>query len=314
MIFKPWWGIGSLAGKQKDDRQESMFGELSAPKARILRFSAEIADTRPEKIAFQHSILCQVGLPRTPTAEKRFERSSGLASILVEAGSLWNGEAWIEQPVPSGPKPRLALVHISSEAIRTGSPTIDVGRSTHEFMKKLGLDTNGRSYASFRAQLAALSACRMTLGWGRDTIDAKPIKRFRAWAAHEDALTDLEPGVVVLSQEFFDSLREHAVPLDPRAIAALQKSSLALDIYTWLAHRLHRIDRISGERVSWSVLQRQFGQEFACPKNFRRKVIESLGAVRAVYPEARVEEVRGALILLPSSPPVPRTLIAVRKV
>jgi hypothetical protein len=293
--------------------QRDFFGSLT-PKARIVQFSAEIAGSRPDKVAFQHSILCQVGLPRSPTNATRFERSSGSASILVESGSLWNGQGWVQQPLPCGAKPRLALVHIASEAIRTQSATIDVGRSTHEFMKRLGIDTNGRSYASFRQQLAALSACRMTLGFERETVDSKPIERFRAWSSPDAGLErelDIEPGVIVLSHQFFDSLREHAVPLDPRAVTALQKSSLALDIYTWLAHRLHRVDRHAGERVSWNSLRTQFGQEYGTDKNFRRKLTESLRAVRAVYPEARVDEVQGALVLLPSPPPVAKTLVAV---
>ncbi len=296
--------------------QGDLLKPLALPRARIVQFSAEIATARPEKVAFQHSILCQVGLPRSPTDALRFERSNGSASILVEAGSLWNDESWVQQSLPFGAKPRLALVHIASEAVRTQSATIDVGRSTHDFMKRLGIDTNGRSYTSFRQQLAALSACRMTLGFNRETVDSKPIERFRAWSNPDAGLErelDLEPGVIVLSHQFFDSLREHAVPLDPRAVAALQKSSLALDIYTWLAHRLHRVERISGERVSWQSLRGQFGQEYGTDKNFRRKLTESLRAVRAVYPEARIEEVQGALMLLPSSPPVPKTTISLAR-
>lgn len=153
----------------------------------------------------------------------------------------------------------------------------------------------------------------MTLGFNRETIDAKPIERFSAWSnpnAGKEGELDLEPGVIVLSHQFFDSLREHAVPLDPRAVTALQKSSLALDLYTWLAHRLHRIDRLSGERVTWVSLRGQFGQEYGTDKNFRRKLTESLRAVRAVYTEARIDEVEGALVLLPSPPPVPKTMIA----
>ncbi len=39
-----------------------------------------------------------------------------------------------------------------------------------------------------------------------------------------------------LSREYFETLVEHAVPLDYRALAALGHSALALDVYTWLAH------------------------------------------------------------------------------
>jgi hypothetical protein len=38
-------------------------------------------------------------------------------------------------------------------------------------------------------------------------------------------------------------------------IAALSHSALALDIYAWLAQRLHRIPPGKPQRVSWEALQ-----------------------------------------------------------
>jgi hypothetical protein len=160
--------------------------------------------------------------------------------------------------------------------------------------------------------MRALSACRMTLGYGNNTIDAKPIERFSTWM-NPDGGTEINPGIIELTSKFYDSLREQAVPLDPRALAALQKSALALDLYTWLSHRLHRVSRITGDRVSWRNLREQFGQEYTAQKSFKRNVIASLRAVRAVYPDARIEEVCGGFILLPSRPPVPKTVLQVRQ-
>ncbi len=156
---------------------------LTVQKRKVIDAAGEIATKRPDQVAFQHAILCQVGLPRARLAERTFERTSGSASILVEAGKLWDARSgtWIEEALPYGSKPRLALVHIISEAVRTRSRSVDVGRSLYDFMKTLEIDTNGRSYAAFRQQLSALSACRITLGFGADTIDSKPIERFRAW-------------------------------------------------------------------------------------------------------------------------------------
>ncbi len=284
---------------------------LTAKQGRVIELAAEIAETAADNPFFQHAILCQVGLPRDRQATRRFERTSGNASIVVQAGELWDGQGWVEQPLPFGTKPRLALVRLATDAVRTRSRQIDIGRSTHDFMRMLGIDPNGRNYSSFRQQIAALAACSITLGFGDTTVQTRPVEKFSAWRAADSrpgTPSDLEPGVVELSSSFFESLCSHAVPLDPRAIAALQNSSLQLDLYTWLAHRLYRITRLTGERVSWKALQEQFGQEFSNPWNFKRKALEALKVVRAVYPEARLEEVSGALILLPSPPPVRRVL------
>jgi hypothetical protein len=277
---------------------------ISRETARILRFAADIVESPPDQPDFLHTVLCQVGLPRRATVELKFERRNGIASLLVEAGSLYSGQKWLQQPLPYGPKPRLALVHISTEAVRTKSRVVDSGRSLHDFMRRLGIGTNGREYRNFRQQMRALSACRMTLGYGNTTVDAKPIEKFSTWNALEDA-HNLDEGVIELTTNFYDSLVDSAVPLDPRALACLQGSSLALDIYTWLSHRLHRVSRMTGDRVTWSNLVDQFGQEYSEIKDFKKTFQKALVQVRAVYPDARLDEVRGGYILLPSKPPVP---------
>jgi len=258
-----------------------------------------------------HSVLCQVGLPRRRVAGHTFERMNGNVSLLVEAGKLWNGKEWQPQPLPYGTRPRLALVHVSSEAVRTKSPTVEVGHSAREFLLRLGIGTGGEEYANFNRQLRALAACRMSLGVGLETLDTKPIKRFAAWASQSDKQRALWPGVIELTGEFYESLAEYAVPLDPRALAALKHSALALDVYSWLSHRLHRVRGPNGAKLSWANLREQFGQEYRDPKDFKRELTKVLGAVLAVYPDARIEKVAGGLTLLPSKPPVPKTSVQI---
>ena len=63
------------------------------------------------------------------------------------------------------------------------------------------------------------------------TINTEPFEKFDAWLQREDTgQMTLWPGVIELSQKFYDTLREHAVPLDPEALKALKHSALALDI------------------------------------------------------------------------------------
>jgi len=279
--------------------------------ARLIRLGSEIAAEPPSRPDFLHSVLCQVGLPRRRVVGNTFERLNGNVSLLVEAGKLWNGKEWQPQPLPYGTRPRLALVHVSSEAVRTRSPTVEVGHSAREFLLRLGIGTGGEEYANFNRQLRALAACRMSLGVGLETLDTKPIKRFAAWASQNEKQRALWPGVIELTGEFYESLAEYAVPLDPRALAALKHSALALDVYSWLSHRLHRVRGPSGAKLSWANLREQFGQEYREPKDFKREMTKALGAVMAVYPDARIERVPGGLTLLPSKPPVPKTMIQI---
>jgi len=160
-------------------------------------------------------------------------------------------------------------VHVSSEAVRSKSAVVELGGSVREILIRLGVDTGVREYATFARQMRALSACRMSLGFGTETIDAKPIERFNAWT-DDDGKRELDsPGVIELTPKFLASLTEFAVPLDSRALAALKQSALALEVYTWLAHRLLRVKRVTGERVTWKNLRNQFGQDYADPKKLQ---------------------------------------------
>ena len=203
-------------------------------------------------------------------------------------------------------------MNLTTKAVVTGDRFIDVGRSTREFMQRVGLDAQGSEYRALRKQVASLSACRVQIGMRRGdrvvNLNTQPIHRFDAWITRNENQEALWPGIVELSQEFFDSVCEFAVPLDERAIAALRGSALALDTYAWLAHRLCRIKEPKSY-VPWQSLKWQFGQEYRAMKNFRQEFREVLKHVRLQYRDARVEEVHDGLILRSSPPPVPKTSV-----
>lgn len=286
---------------------------LTPVKRRIVEAAVKIRGDEPiDQLSFLHSILCTVGMPRKAIDERRFDRVNGAAMLRIEAGALYNGRELIDQPLPYGVKPRLIMVHVSSEAVRQNRRDIEIGRSAHQFLERLDLDTNSRSYAMTKKQIMALAACRMTLGFMAGgvarTINTEPFEKFDAWLQREDTgQMTMWPGVIELSQKFYDTLREHAVPLDPEALKALKHSALALDIYSWLAHRLCRLQRPT--RLSNDNLKDQFGQEYREEREAMRAFNLALRQVLIVYPDARIESVRGGLILKPSPPPVARLVL-----
>jgi hypothetical protein len=299
-----------------DDTDDLPLFQPTPLQRRLIDAAVEIEECTPDTVEFLHAVLCQVGLPRRVTKERVFERNNGRASIRVEAGALYKGGKWVEQPLPCGAKPRLALIHVSSEAVRTKSRTVEVGESIAEFLRLLDLPTNGPAYAEMKRQMERLAACNMMLGMSapsRDvTVSAKPIERFEAWLQYDGRQRSMWPGVLELSQPFFETLISHAVPLDPRAIHGLKKSALALDVYTWLAHRLCRVRKADGVKLSWGNLRQQFGQEYRCSKDFKKEFRAALLKVRAVYPHARIDEEIGGLRLYSSPAPVPKSQVVVQ--
>jgi hypothetical protein len=287
---------------------------------RLLDLGTEIATTPPEELAFQHSILAQTCLPasKPPDGLLVWERQQGRARLRVEAGSVLDPATgqYIQLTLPHGSKARLLLMHLNSEAIRRQSPIIPVEASMSAFFHRLmGKRMDGRQVRILKTQLSALAAAQFRIGITDSErafqVNTQVIGAFDLWLKNEEGQKVLWPSTLRLSQDYFDSLARFAVPLDERAIAALAHSALALDIYCWLAQRLHRIPEGKPQTLTWAALYEQFGQGYAEVRFFRRDFLMLLGQVRTVYPAARLSADRRNLVLEHSPPPVAQRLIAV---
>ena len=277
---------------------------------RMIEAATQISSEPPAgtDMAFTHAVFCQVGLPRSRVDGREFLRQSGAAWINIQAGVIDEGNGPVLQPIPYGAMPRLALAWVSTFAKRNNTREVPVGRTAADFLRIMGLDDQGARYRTLRKQMHALAACRLQIGYKGRTFNGQPVEQFDAWSANRDTnQTVLWPGSMILSESYFQQLVENGVPLDNRALQALKGSALALDIYAWLAHRLHRIN---GRSVTlyWKMLREQFAQEYrgkAPDKDFKKEFLPALQSVLTVYPQADVRPVTGGLLLLPSAPPVP---------
>ena len=289
--------------------------KISRLERRLVNTGMEIHDFTQEKPDYLHAVLCQLGLPRSRQDGRSFERSSGRSSMMLTAGKRFNGHKWIDCPLPYGAKPRLVLIHLCSEAVRTQNPVIDVSNGIKPFLDDMGLNLSGRGYRDFKNQMTYLAASEMRFAW--HTGDAvrqasyNPISSFQAWADPDTQQASFWPDHIELGGDFFETLCEHAVPLDPRAIHALQHSALAMDIYSWLAHRLCRVRTENGQKLFWKNLKDQFGQEYKSSKDFKKAFLPALKKVLAVYPDARVRSEFGGIRCFSSPPPIKKSTVTV---
>jgi hypothetical protein len=106
---------------------------LSPIRRRLLDAAGNILTSEPDELAFQHSLLCQTCLP---TAKPKpdvlvWRQRQGRATLLIEAGKVMSPHAddFVQLGLPYGPKARLLLMHLNSEAVRSGSPVIEVEAS-----------------------------------------------------------------------------------------------------------------------------------------------------------------------------------------
>ena len=224
----------------------------------------------------------------------------------------------------SAPKARLILAHLNAEALRTGSPEIEVERSLTAFVRRLQDPTkrgksgpSGYQIRAFKDQLGRLSSALIRIATVRNDravqIDGKVVSSFDIWFPKDEQQRVLWSSTIQLSLDYFVSLQKHAVPLDERALAALSHSAMALDIYAWLAQRLHRVPREKPQFISWAALKGQFGVDHSRMDHFRSKFRTAMFQVLACYPKAKVEADHKGLILRRSPPPVSARVIVVEK-
>ena len=287
---------------------------LSPVKRRVIESSVQIAASLPDDIVFQHSVLCQTVLPyRDPGPEvRKWEREQGKVRLQITAGEVDDkrNRKFVPVGLPYGPTARLILTYLNTQALRTQNRVIDTHDSLTAFVRRLqGFNPNGQQIVRTKEQLIRLSVCNIRMafhaGDGTGQINTQIVGGLNLWEERHDGQSFMFPKQIALSYEYAESLLAHAVPLDERAVAALAHSAMALDIYAWLAQRLHRVDPQRGQVIRWTSLHAQFGQGYKQLKFFRRDFKTALTQVLTQYPAARVKTDKGGMLLGHSPPPVP---------
>lgn len=301
-------------------KAEGKAATVTPIKRRMIESSVEImGQPVPDDFLYQHTLFCQTVLPyRDPGQVRTWERAQGDTRLLLEAGKIYDQRADEYKPVglPFGPAARLIMCHLNTEALRRGSPLIEVEGSMTAFVRRLqGFEPNGAQIRRFKDQVARLSAALIRMVLVREAgafqINATVIDKFELWKDKSEEGQGTFPSIIELSPRYFESLQNHAVPLDERAIAAIAHNPMALDVYCWMAQRLHRVDPKRGQFLAWTNLHEQFGQGYNRVRAFRAAFLNVLKLVKAQYPAAKFGTDQGGMMLFNSPPPVQRRAVLV---
>jgi hypothetical protein len=276
--------------------------------------------------SFLHSALCAMSLPvRRPVDERAaIIRQDGQYTLVVTPKPVVERvdgqQRLVVLGVPYGSLPRLVLIHIMTEAVRSKSRLVVLGHSFAEWMRRMGFRTisyGPRGSATLvRQQLDRLLACEWMIRWdsgasqGEKEFGIKEIKITNEYVGvdRRDASFVRE---IYLTEGFFEHLRRHAVPLNEHAIRQLRDSATALDLYTWLAYRLPRVSPKRPASLSWAQLAVHFGNDGKNLRKFRQTVRDAWERhVSGVYPEARAEFDTSVIRLFASPAPLQRRLVA----
>ena len=259
-------------------------------------------------LGFMVRLMALCSLPRTnPGRRIQYKRVNGPYTLYMIAGG--------GKRLPYGNLPRLLLAWVSTEAVRTQSRTLILGRSLSEFMRKVGVyDGGGANRRRLRIQMDRLFSCQVEL-----TEERQGLTRFIAsrvadrgefwWDMKRPDEPVLWDSKIHLGEALFHEIIRRPVPLDMNILKALKRSSLGLDLYMWLTYRTFTLKKVTALR--WSSLYQQFGAHPSKAGNkdtvnaFRKKCLRELKKIKDAWDGLRYDTARGVLIIMPSSSPLP---------
>jgi hypothetical protein len=276
---------------------------------RVVDAAAAYMAVEEGEIGFVYAGWAQASLPHRRLADDaHWEIQNDRVSLIVQPGlRAVPGQSPVSVGVPYGSRARLIILYLQTEAIRTQSREIELGRSLHAWLKRLEIPIGGKSMKDVRDQAERISRCRLTFQIstaGRSGLVNQNILDSAMFVSDDSTQGDLFIETARLSEGFFEQLQKHPVPIEEAAVKQIANNSMALDVYVWLSYRLHSLRE--PRPISWKALHAQFGRGIIRMDHFKQHFRETLELALAVYPDADVS-LDGAtgIILRPSRPPIP---------
>lgn len=263
-------------------------------------------DPSNRRLGFVSRLFIATTLPHSEPADNQFTRSNGLYDLCLLAPR--------QVGLPYGRYPRLILAWMITEAVKKTTPLLPLPTSLSKLAYQIGVTPSTGSKGSLvqlHDQLlrllhlnihcldSSLSPYALPAAFRGGGVHL--VKQYLLWG-DQPASGDLGEPFVLLSQDFYDEIRAHPVPIDLDVIRAL-RSPLEIDVYMWLTYRSVRACRIRRpETISWEALRRQFGTGYGEVRVFRFHLLRAIKTILQVYPELRLRSTSAGLVLLPYPP------------
>ena len=261
-------------------------------------------------LGFMARLMALCSLPRTnPGNQHQYKRTNGPYTLIMSATG--------NHKLPFGNLPRLILAWLCTEAVRTQSREIVLGRSLSKFMRSLGINStsggNRGEQTRLRNQMKRLFNASVRLVYEDERGDASR-SSFVAdrtefwWNERKPDEQTLWESKIRLGEDLFNEIIRHPVPIDMNILTALKRCSLGLDLYLWLAYRTFALR--APQRLSWQQVYRQFGlhpskaSDRRTVQNFRRQALRELKKIKLAWPGLNYATAPGGLILHPSTPSI----------
>ena len=234
-------------------------------------------------------VLCN--LPVRKPKNTIYIRTNGKFELRIECSK--------DKVLPYG-QDRLLLIYMATLAVQQKSRHINLG-SAMEILKVFGKEGCGKDYQRLMGGFERIFSATIT--WkveGRergakfvDKARMLVLDRLRLW--YEDDIENTggqaHENEVTLSEQFFDEVIEHPIPVDMTVVRSLKDSPSDLDFYLWVSWRAWTIT--PGSIASIPLfgrfgIQSQLGSEIRSERKFRQCIKKWIKNTHHYWQEAPV--------------------------
>ncbi len=148
------------------DRARQMVDAKMRP---LVDIAADVMADESQRIGISYTGFCLTSLPhkRLPD-DQTWEKKGHRVTLWVEPGRMKTRGKVVIYGVPYGARARMILLYLQTQAVRTGSREVALGRSMRDWMERMGLSIGGETAHSLREQAARISACTLKFFWEDD--------------------------------------------------------------------------------------------------------------------------------------------------
>ena len=270
--------LADLGGPVKAIREASPQAHYHFTLADQVNQLVTASETTPD-LGFMARLLALCSLPRSnPGNRTQYKRVNGPYTLYMNTTA--------DNKLPYGNLPRLILAWVCSEAVRTQSRELVLGKSLSEFMRTIGVySSSGEKHTRLRNQMKRLFGCTVSMIYENERGEARVSSLVADrtvfwWSEGKPDQASLWESKIELGEKFFNEIINHPVPLNLNTLNALKRSPLGLDLYLWLVYRIFTLR--APLRLTWRLLYGQFGadpdkaSDKFIVRNFRTKCLREL--------------------------------------
>lgn len=271
------------------------------------------ADVKRQKgnieVGFNSRVFVLCGMPYKQPDQTTWIRKNGNMTLKVSTFEPNIG-------LPYG-QDRLIPMYLATRAIKEETRVIAWEHSS-EILDLFNLDHSGRSYKRlidrFKRVFNASIKFETEIDNGAFCERGRILDKMKLWfeddkkfdESHGEVLKQYKPlpkNAVVLSEEFYNELTNHPMPVDLDVVRALKDSPGAMDFYTWIVYRAWKLDSTSRIPIfGEDGLSQQLGMKKDQEKyEIRRRLRRWLSHVKQAWSDcqAHISEDGEMLVLSP---------------